>query len=281
MTNMIQQRAMLASCSVKRWNPRVLDRKVSAEVQKAHNATDDAGDYRKQLVEKSALKALGTSAGTIRQLHYKLTLPWDDEGARLLPSATYQKYTDEMRVLKNEDERLRNDFYKLYPQLLAAAPTRLGSMFDPADFPDIADLPSKFDVKLTFAPIPDASDFRLDVTAEAADELRSQLVAEQDAKFQGAMRDCYRRVESVVSRISQTLSKDDPRIFDTLVTNAREIVQCMGELNIAGDPHLADLCQGLDAMLPRTARSLKVDPELRKKVAGDADALLAKMVGYV
>lgn len=278
--SMIQQRAMLANCSVKRWNPKVLDRKVTNAVQVQHNASSDSGEFRKALVEKAAIKALNTSAGAIRQLHYKLTLPWDDEGDRLLPSKTYQKYCDEMRTLRFEDERLRREFIALYPQLLAAAPARLGTMYDPADFPDISELPARFDMKLTFKPIPDAEDFRQSVSTEAAEELAAALMAERDEKFQRAMRDCYKRVEGVVSRLSETLHKEEPRIFDTLVTNAKEIVDCLQDLNLANDPNLEEIRESLSAMLPRNANVLKADPELRKQIANDADALLAKMVGY-
>lgn len=271
---------MLATCTIKRWNPRVLDRQVTAKVQQDHGAQDDAGNYHKILVDKGALKALSTSAGTIRALHYKLTLPWDDEGARLLPSASYTKYTDEMRTLRYEDERLRREFFQIYPQLLASAPARLGSLFSKDDFPDASELPSKFDIKLAFTPVPSAKDFRLDVTSEAADELRQNLNAELDTKFQSAMRDCYKRVESVVSRISLTLRKEDPRIFDTLITNAHDIVECMGDLNLAQDPQLEEIRSNLAAMLPRSAGALKNNPELRKRVADDAEQLLSKLGSY-
>lgn len=278
---MIQNKAMLAQCSVRRWNPRVLDRKVSAEVVKLHNAAADAGDYRKMLVDKAHIKALNTSAGLIRKLHYSLTLPWDDEGDRLLPSKTFQKYSDEMRVLKDADELLRQDLYRIYPQLLATAPARLGTMYDPADFPNPADLPAKFDIKLAFKPVPSAADFRLDVPQAAQDELRAQLAVENETKFAAAMKDVYHRVEKVVSHIAGTLKEEDPRIFDTLVTNARDLVACLPDLNLADDPLLTQLGVDLDAMLPRSAKAFKNNPELRKEVAEGADTLLAKMVGYV
>lgn len=277
----IQSRAMLASCTVRRWNPRVLDRKISREVQQLHNASADAGDFRKSLVDKAALKALNTSGSAIRALHYTLTLPWDDEGDRMLPSKTFQKYTDEMRKLKTEDERLRGVLYSQYPQLLAAAPARLGSMYDPNDFPSLADLPSKFDIRLSFKPVPDAQDFRVDIGDEAAAALRAQLNADIGEKLNGAVKDCYRRVEKVVSHISSTLHQADPRIFDTLVTNAREVIDCLTDLNVTNDPNLEAVRQELAALLPRNATILRADPDRRAEVANDADALLSKLVNYV
>lgn len=278
---MLHNKAMLASCNIKRWNPKVLDRKVSKEVQRQHNAAADAGDFRKQLVDKDVLSALTTSASTIRELHYKLTLPWDDDGSRVLPASLFQKYTDQMRTLKAKDEQLRYDFFQIYPQLVAEAPRRLGSMFNPADFPAPHDLPSKFDVKLTYKPIPKDDDFRVDVGDEAAAVLRAQLKEENDARFSDAMKACYTRLHDVVQHISTTLHKEDPRIFDTLVTNATELIECLPDLNLAGDPALDQLRQQLADALPARAAAFKNNPVLRKKVADEADAILAKVKGYM
>jgi hypothetical protein len=272
---MLQKRALLANVSISRWNAHKHDRKVSAQVEATYGA-HDAGRYSKLLVDKTHIKPLNASASAIRALHYKLTLPWDDEGARLLPAKTLQKYTDEMRILKNQDEQLRHDFFKVYPSLVTAAQTRLGSMYDADDYPSPADIPSKFDIKISFNAIPDASDFRVDVANEAADEIRAAITTEVDAKFQAAMQSCYSRMEKVVSHISTTLKEDNPRIFDTLISNARELIECLPDLNIAGDPQLDQLREELEKMLPNT-KALRVDPELRKRVADDADAILAKM----
>lgn len=277
--NVFRQRAMLAHCAVTRWNPRVLDRKVTADIQNSHAATTDSGDFRKALVDKSAVKDLNASAGAIRALHYKLTLPWDDEGARLLPTRSFQKYTDEMRALNQADERLRDAFIAMYPTLVLNAKARLGTMYDPEDYPSADEVLGKFSVKLTFTPVPDAADFRLEVSDEIADELRTQLVSEQDAKFQNAMRDCYKRVESVVTTLSKTLRKEEPRIFASLVGNARELVECMTNLNVANDADLEAVRASLDAMLPASSDALKNNPDLRKRVADDADELLAKLAG--
>lgn len=278
---MLHSKAMLASCNIKRWNPRVLDRKVSKEVQKQHNAAADAGDFRKQLVDKDMLAALTTSASTIRELHYKLTLPWDDDGARILPAASFQKYTDQMRALKVKDEQLRYDFFQVYPQLVANAPRRLGSMYNPADFPAPHDLPSKFDVKLTFKPVPKEEDFRLDVGDEAASILREQLKAENDERFQAAMKSCYARLHDVVAHLSTTLHKEEPRIFETLVTNATDLIDCLPDLNLAGDQNLEQLRQELRALLPAHANAFKNNSVLRKKVADEADTILARVKEYM
>ena len=277
---MIQNKAMLANLSISRWAARKTDKKVSKEVTQSHGATADSGDFRKSLVDKAHLQALQTSESTIRAFHYKLTLPWDDDGDRMLPSALFQEYTDQMRNFKLADEKLRREFFAIYPQLVAQARTRLGSMYDPADFPDPSRIPEKFGIKITMKPIPSASDFRVDINNEAAEEIREQITAENDAKFQAAMKECFKRVEKVVTRISETLHQEEPRIFDSMISNARDLVACLPGLNLTADPALEELRLQLDDMLVHPD-SLRAQPHIRAKTADAADAILAKMKHYV
>lgn len=277
---MLRSKAMLANLSISRWSARRTDKKITKEVTDAHGAERDTGDFRKALVDKAHLKALMTSAGVIRAFHYKMTLPWDDDGRRILPSRSYQEYTDTNRALRIADEKLRKDFIALYPSLKASAPKRLGSMYDPKDFPADWEIADKFGIKISLEPIPSAADFRVDVGDAEAKLIREQIAAENDAKFQAAMKDCYSRLHNVVSHISGTLHKEDPRIFDTLVTNARDLVKCLPALNLNDDPVLEELRQDLLAMLPHPGQ-LRTSATSRKKTADAADAILAKMKGYM
>jgi hypothetical protein len=274
---MLQNKAMLSCLSISRWSARKTDKKVTREVTDAHNAANDAGDFRKTLVDKTYLKALTTSASAMRAYHYKMTLPWDDDGARVLPSRSYQDYTHTLKAMRQADEKLVNDFVALYPQLMAEAPRRLGSMHDPKDFPPPEEIGSKFGLKISLKPIPSADDFRVDVGDEATALIREQIKAENEEKFHAAMQDCYLRVQKVVGHIASTLRQEDPRIFDTLVTNARDLVDCLPALNLTEDPMLEQLRIDILAMLPKNADVLRNSDLARVRVADEADAILAKM----
>jgi hypothetical protein len=87
---MITQRAMLTAVHISIWMATKHDRKVSRDVANQHGAQERAGRYNKQLLMgASKLEELRTLAGQIRQHFYKITLPWSDEGLRLLPSHFY------------------------------------------------------------------------------------------------------------------------------------------------------------------------------------------------
>lgn len=276
---MLQDKAMLATLSISRWSARKIDKKVTREVTRAHGATDDSGEFRKTLIDRAHLKPLMSSESAIRAYHYKMTLPWGEDNERILPAKSFQEYTDTNRQLRAADERLRRDFVALYPSLRTAAQSRLGSLYDPKDFPSPSEVADKFDIKISFKPVPAADDFRVDVGNEAAAQIRASINAENEEKFATAMKHCYGRIHEVVSHISETLHKEEPRIFDTLVTNARDLVDCLPALNLADDPKLEELRLELLSILP-TPGSLRTSPTARKRTADAADAILAKMAAY-
>lgn len=280
MATRLQERAMLATLSISRWTARKFDRKTSDEVDRAHNAKD-GGRFNKILVDKAHTRDLMASGSSIREFHYRMTLPWDDEGPRLLPAKSYMTYTDTMREMRAKDEELQRIFLNHYPHLVQEARARLGSLYDPEDYPPVTDIGTKFDIRISMSPVPDADDFRVAVGEEAAAEIKASIEAESASKFDNAMKDCYRRLHDTVKHIHETLSKDDPRIFDSLVSNARELVKCLPALNLTDDPVLEELRTMLDAALPPTAIPLRMSKITRKDVADDAAAILEKMRGFV
>jgi hypothetical protein len=93
----LSSKAMLCSVSIPVWPARKYDPDVSDQIAELHNAQRDAGRYNKLLVPKQALQEINKIAGEARQDHYFLTLPWSDEGSRVLPAATYLEHAEKMR----------------------------------------------------------------------------------------------------------------------------------------------------------------------------------------
>ena len=95
---MITEKAMLAAVHISIWTAVKHDRKVSRDVADQHGAHQGAGRYNKQLLRGAdKLDELRTLAGQIRQHFYKITLPWSDEGFRLLPANFYFDLMARMR----------------------------------------------------------------------------------------------------------------------------------------------------------------------------------------
>ncbi len=158
----LADKAMVVTLSVSCWTARKQDKKVAEEVELKHNARD-AGRYNKLLIDKQHLDPLTSMAGRIRQKHYDLTLPWLDNGGRLLPSKLFTKYQQEIGLLKDEYRQRVDSFIPLYDtQLINAARQRLGTMYEPSDYPRGEMLRRKFSVDIDIIAVPQASDFRVE-----------------------------------------------------------------------------------------------------------------------
>jgi len=269
---MIQSRAMLAQLSISQWTARKQDKKVSAEVEAQHGA-HDAGKYNKLLVNKALLDPISKVASKVRDYHYGVTLPWSDAGA-LLPSTLFIDYTAKMRAYKAEFQAAVNTMVSQYPAEVQAARVRLGTMYNPADYPMDWELKDRFNIALEFTPVPDAHDFRVDVSNEAQDELREsvkQSVADRQAD---AVKATFARVRDVVSKIAERLSIEDAIFKDTLVYNARDLCLVLKALNITDDPALDAVHAEITQHLLKHPDAIRRNPGLRRDVAAKAAEIL-------
>lgn len=273
----IQERSMLVDLTIRCWDATKHDKKVSAEVEASH-AAHDAGRYSKRLIDKAHLSELSTLASQARQYHYSRTLPWSDKGQRILPSELFMEYRQGVHDIKVKFFAARDTFLRKYPQLVQDARVRLGTMYNPEDYPDPSALSSSFDIAVEIMPVPDAFDFRVNVDAETQDAIRAQITEAVSAKQAKAVQDCWVRAREVVERIATQCSNTKGRIHDSLMDNAQDLVNILKGLNITNDPQITQMEQSIAALIvPPTA--IRVSQATRKRVADGAAQILANMPG--
>lgn len=271
---MIHDSAMLAALNISMWTARKYDKKVSAQVEQAHNAKD-AGRFNKALVASAALEPITKVATQARSYHYKMTLPWGDNGERLLPAMLFEEYTREIRALKASFQVKVQEFVRDYPVLREDARKRLGTMYDPKDYPDTVDILCRFDMDVAYSPVPVANDFRVDLNKEYVDSIKSDIESRMNRRMADAQRNCWERVREVVAHIHERLADKDKTFRDTLISNAQELVTILPALNITGDVELSRLGDEVKTLLVAPER-LRQDDSLRSETARRAEEILAK-----
>lgn len=267
---------MLVELTIRQWTARKHDRKVSREVDQGHGA-QNAGRFNKQLIAKDALEKIAKKAGAIREFHYAHTLPWGNNGQRLLPSSFFMNYTGELRKHCDEFNRLVDAFMVDYPQLVADARSRLGTLYDPADYPPMAAVRSNFSVEFQIFPVPTSGDFRVDVAADERAEITSQIEKATLERQASATKACFVRVRDVLQRMKQQCVEGKTRITDSLVADARDLTSMLDGLNIAGDPELTRLNNEIRRDLLVDVADLRNSPATRKAVGDRASQLLESM----
>lgn len=270
----LQNKAMLVTMSVSCWTAQKKDTKVSAEIEASHNAKN-AGRYNKMLVDKAHLDPLTSFAGAVRSYHYKMTLPWLDNGARLLPSKLFMEYSAEIRKLQTDYRALVDKFVAHYDtHLIQDARQRLGTMYDPDDYPPGHKLRDKFGIEIDIAPVPDGQDFRVDVTESERNRIASEITGKVAERQAAAQRDAWVRVREVVSLIEMRCSAEKARIYDSLIDNARDLSRLLPGLNVAGEPLMDKVCEHIVEHLLVDPVRLKNSVSTRKRVAASAREIL-------
>jgi len=269
----IQELAFLVTMKIRQWDARKHDKTVSNEVDKAHNAKG-GGRYNKLLVAKEALDPISQIEGAARQYLYKMTHAWGDNGERLLPGALSLDFGQNITVFRNEFNSRVRVFVDQYPALKQEARVRLGSMYDPQDYP--ADIRSKFAFPpLGYNAIADADDFRVKLNADYMEDIKSRIRERTEELQSDALKQCWERVRKVVTKITE-LGAKDTKVFDSVMDNARELVDLLPALNLNGNPELIVISDEIRAILVPPDR-LRQDKRLKADTAAKADAILAKL----
>lgn len=276
MTNPLQTKAMLAQLSISMWTGRKADKKVTTEVEQKHGA-HDAGKFNKVLVDKALLEPISKLSSKARDYHYHMTLAWSDSGPRILPSALFAEYTQTMRGMKTEFEKQVDTLVRAYPNEVQAARVRLGTMYEPGDYPDPAEMYGKFAIKTEFMPVPDGDDFRVAVSEDDRAELSRSVREGVQARLSSAVTATYSRIREVVSKIEERLSVPDAIFKDSLITNALELTQVLNGLNITDDQVITDICQDIKNYLLMPPSVLRSRADVRAITAAHAGRILAKL----
>lgn len=282
----IASRAMLAGVKISSWSGRKLDKSVTDEVNRQHGAAADAGRYNKALVSRDALAKIVTLNNLARAEHYARTLPWADDGARILPAAGYLDFMRVMRQLSDQHRAAVAEFVDGYSDYVEAARKRLNGMFKASDYPPAGDIAACFRFETVILPMPTAADFRVDVADAEADQIRADIQARTNAAIRAAMADVFGRVcESVghmAAKLAETRKADDgsdkAAIFrDSLVENVRELVALLPGLNVTADAALDRLTDRMRAeLLNHDADALRDDPSARAETAKAAASIAAE-----
>jgi hypothetical protein len=284
-TAKLTERALLVALNISEWRGRRHDKEVTARVAREHGADRNSGTYTKALLPKTYLAAIATVRTEARDAHHLLTLPWCDDGFRILPVDLHLDYMERFHALRSRFESAVSDFLAAYEEAKLAAKGALGSLYREADYPSASRLRRAFELEVKLQPLPTGHDWRIDLPEAAVERIRLDLEDRLASAQRLAMADLYRRLAAVVSRMATTLAAPDKIFRNSLVGNVRELCDLLPFLNVARDQDLSSLTRDIETRLARLQPwLLRQDPASRQSAAVDAAALLetitARLASY-
>src|SRR5690349_1314421 len=208
----LEERTLLVKLSITQWNPYKTDNEVSREVTNSKNARQNAGKFRKRLMAKDAMKAIEQIASSARSTHNAMTLPWNDDGTRIITTDKYQEYAKQMRGFRLNMRSAVETFLSEYERHVGEAKAELGKLFKPEDYPTADDIKRKFRLDVEPSSVPAASDFRDNVSNADVAAITKDIEKRTELRLKEAMKDVWSRVAVVTERMARKLDEYQPRV---------------------------------------------------------------------
>ena len=277
----VARSAMLVDLNISVYSRRKQDKSTQAEVTSAKGSGSKkaASVYKNLFAECKELENITKFQARARAEHYRMTLPWNDHGARLLPTISLMDYQKTMGRFRSEFDLLVEAFLDKYDTLVAAAAFQLGTLFDRGEYLTRNQVAQRFRMDSSFTPLPTAGDFRLDVESTVQRELVEQYERKLEEQLTQANRDAWDRLHTALTKLSDRLVVEEDgkkRVFhDTLVTGAVDLCELLTAMNITKDPQLESARRQLEAVLSGvTPKELREEDGTRVLTKQKVDAIL-------
>ena len=283
----IAARALLVNTKVRAWTGEKRDRAITREICTMKGAEDNAVRANKSLLGEH-IHGVQAAERAVRHAVHERTLPWMDDGTRILKGSVFMAFTEAMAEPIRQFDEAVDAFIAAYPEIKHEARRRLGNAYVDWDFPAESRLKQRFGVKLTYLPVPSTEDFRVNLSE---DEIAACGATPRTLCAARSTMRCCRCSTACRSRsrawrracdcsAAPPAGKVQHPFRDSLVENVRAIIKLAPALNLMDDPRIAELCADIERNLTvHDPEQLRNSEALRESVANEADAILKRMQG--
>ncbi len=278
----LTEKAMVCNLRIGHWQGQRLDKAASADVTERAGAKADAARVNKHLIDKTVLAPIVTASGAVRTHFYEKTLPWRDNGDRILSRKLYMTFIEQHEALVTKYKETVEKFLTVdYPKAVAQAEFRMGALFSPDDYPAPAELRRRFYVELDFDAVTTSNDFRVAIDVEHIDRVKASMEAAAEARLAQAQSDIWKRIAETVGYFQQRMANTEAVFRDSTVENVHNLLALLPGLNVLDDPEIESVRAMIaDKLGSADAAEIRKHTEVREELAADAQAILDKMASF-
>ena len=208
-----------------------------------------------------------------------VTLPFPEAGIRLLPQSSLSTFASTMQTYRERLQEAARELAAQYDQIKSEAERRLGTLFNPGDYPSTLD--GLFDMEWSVVPIePPSYLVTLNPGVYEAEQarVRERFESAVELAEQGFATELQRLTAHLAERLTG-LHDGQPKVFrDSAVENLRDFFERFRQLNIRSSPELDALVeqaqQTITGIEPQTLRDSN---RLRQMVARDFEQIQASV----
>ena len=206
-----------------------------------------------------------------------VTLPFPEAGVRLLPQNSLGLFASTMAGYRERLQEAARELASQYDQMKSEAQRRLGTLYNPADYPSTLD--GMFDLEVSYPTIEPPS-YLMALQPEVYQQEQARVRERFESAVQLAEQAFATELQRLTAHLAERLTglhDGQPKVFrDSAVENLREFFDRFRRLNIRSSPELDELVQQaqqvIEGVQPQTLRDSN---RLRQMVARDFEQIQA------
>jgi hypothetical protein len=206
--------------------------------------------------------------GQLSKLHRENTLPWSNDGWRILPTLAYEKYNDKAHALIARLHQLRHTVATEWDsRILPVCRQAHSHRYRPELYPSAVGILQRVDATLAYMPL--STDFRTEIIGA---EIAAQLSAQANDRLSRAVADSNKQVASalleMLAALVATLENPKGKLYDSIFENLRGFLDRMPALNLNNDPSIAEFRQAVAGSIGRLSPAqIRATPAIRSHAA--------------
>jgi hypothetical protein len=232
----------------------------------------------------NAFRAVTAVRSKITDYWKGLTLPYPESGVRLIRQERIEEFASTMADLKADLVDAVRNLDEHYGELKRAAADRLGSLFNPTDYPET--LLGLFGVSFDF-PSVEPPDYLMQLSpalyAQEQERVRGRFEEAVRLAEQAFLEEFARLVDHISERLSGTSDDGTPKVFrDSAVGNLGDFFERFKELNVRSNVQLDELVErAQQAVRGVAAQDLRDSQGLRQRVATQLTQVQSALDGLI
>ena len=199
----------------------IYDDTVSRQVTQSANASAAAAQVRKRIYMPDSTKPLTAVIARARKTHKSLTIPWNNDGARILPARLITRYRNEMDQHMAEMHDARLTFVRQHQRHVQDAQQELGTLFDASLYRSytVGNIDESIFITYTINAFPNPEHLAIDVAADVLEDIKGTAeknIEEQVARSANALKDrVVKLIEDTAENSKATPPPESPESFGT------------------------------------------------------------------
>jgi len=256
-------------------------RKLSdAQTTQAASSFDAAADLvsaSKKLIDTKhpAYKAVTAIKHQASAYWRGMTLPYPQEGVRLIRQADVEAFETKMREFKDQLSAAAANLQLEYEAIKVAAREKLGQLYNPSDYP--ATLEGMFTISWEYPPV-EPPRYLMNFNPELYEQEQSRVQQRFENAVTMAEEAFAEQLSDMVSHLIERLA-DNPdgtqkKFRSTAVDNFKEFYENFRKMNVRSNPQLESLIsQASNLVSGVSAQELRTDKSLRQNLTAQMSNL--------